>query len=789
MATENNYEEILEDICEKLNNMDSVKELDVLDIKNSVQEIESLITDTQAKLNFEEIKDKLETIALQVDSCNDALLKDLYNDLNALKDNTSSVSQHLENLQNVQNLALTSAEFEEFQKQQLDLALKTNENIFNELAAIKEGASAESIKNLDTQLQNLHKNLTGYIEQVFAKFDSVPTLENIGSVVSDLNSVQSKSIKQTNVLIKDLQAKFTALQEENKNKDFENQIAKISEIYDSLSIIRAWIDKVGYINQSIENVYARLGESIDFDELSEKVDIIYENISALNSWTMKIDNVGTSVTDIQSKLAPLSTFMADAKNITNTIQTMKERIDSSLTDEVDLEALSNKMDIVYENLSAINEWASKVDTINEKVSTINEAFEDEMVASKVDLIYENISLLNEWVQKIDGLETTNDDLNNKVDEITETLSKASEIINDVPNLKDRLEELSSELHTITSTTKNDAESYIYTLLDIESDFLKLHKFVDDKTQVTTNDINSLKEHFSELNDDISSISIRTNKLILAADEANKEFKTYLDSFKATIHALDVQRQQFNPELKFTFLSEKINEMSKLLHNSINASRNLNNAFLYLAEWIDASGTLLNTMQADISAIKENDKNTAVISEVLDEAKQEVKEEIQIIVAKLDNMQDALANNNSEDIAEIKSMLTGVMVQLNNTLTPVDVDSLNARIDNLVEANGNKLTELETLMQEKINQQSKQILSLEEKIEALDSKFDKLISTLAEDQKQFEIKDALQFIAEQMIKTNETIAQNSTVEVVKEVSDKLASFDANINKIVSYIEED
>ena len=32
-------------------------------------------------------------------------------------------------MQNVQNLALTSAEFEEFQKQQLDLALKTNENI------------------------------------------------------------------------------------------------------------------------------------------------------------------------------------------------------------------------------------------------------------------------------------------------------------------------------------------------------------------------------------------------------------------------------------------------------------------------------------------------------------------------------------------------------------------------------------------------------------------------------------------------------------------------------------
>ena len=784
MATENNYEDILEDICAKLNDIDAVKEIDVLDIKNSVEEIENLITDTQAKLNFEEIKEKLETIALQVDSCNDALLKDLYNDLNELKTTTSSVSQHLENLQNVQNLALTSAEFEEFQKQQLDLALKTNENISTELAALKDSVGSEGIVNLEVQLENLHTNLTSYIEQMAAKLEDIPTLENIGSVVSDLNSVQSKSIKQTNVLIKDLQAKFAALQEENKNKDFENQIAKISEIYDSLSIIRAWIDKVGYINQSIENVYARLGESIDFDELSEKVDIIFENISALNSWTRKIDNVDASVIEIQSKLAPLSTFMADAKNITNTIQSIRERVDSSLTDEVNLEELSNKMDIVYDNLSAINEWASKVDTINEKVSTINEVFEDEMVASKVDLIYENISLLNEWVSKIDGLETTNDNLHNKVDEITDTLSKASEIISDVPNLKDRLEELSGELHAITSTTKNDTDSYIYTLLDIESDFLKLHKFVDDKTQVTTNDINALKEHFTELNDDIASISIRTNKLILSASDANKEFKTYLDSFKSVIHALDVQRQQFNPELKFTFLSEKINEMSKLLHNSINSRRNLNNAFLYLAEWIDASGTLLNSMQADISSIKEKSNDDEV-----NEIKEEFKFVIKDIVEKLDNMQEAVANNNSDEISEIKSMLSGVMVQLNNTLTPVDVDSLSEKIDNLIEVNGNKLTELETLMQEKINQQSKQILLLEEKFEALDSKFDKLISTLAEDQKQFEIKDALQFIAEQIMKTNEALAQNQTVEVVKEVSDKLASFDTNINKIVSYIEED
>lgn len=802
MAAENNYEEILEEVCEKLNNIDSVKELDVLDIKSSVESIENLITDTQAKLNFEEIKEKLENIAMQVDSCNDALLKDLYNDINTLKDSTSSVSQHLENLQNVQNLALTSAEFEEYQKQQLDLALKTNENIFNELNAIKESSkedkNSENIKNLETQLANLHQTLTSYIEQISSKIENVPNLEAIGSIMSDLGSVQQKNIKQTNVLIKEIQVRLSKFHEEFENKDFENQIAKISEIYDSLGIINAWIEKVGYINQSIENVYSRLGENIDFDDVAEKIDIIYESISALNNWTMKIDNVDSSMSDIQSKIASLSSFAEDTKNITNTLNTIKNRIDSSLSEDLDFEDLTNKMDIVYENLTAINEWANKVDTISDKVSNISTVFEDDLMSSKIDLIYENIGLLNEWVSKIDGfaqkseeLDTkytqTNDNLNSKIDEITETLSRASKIIDDVPNLKDKLEDLSGELHTITSTTKNDAESYIYTLLDIESDFLKLHKFLDDKTKVTSDDINSLKEKFAELNNDISSISIRTNKLILSADDANKQFKSYLDSFKDTIQELDNQRKEFNPELKFALLGEKVNEMVRLLHSSANATKNLNNAFIYLAEWVDATGSALNNMQNDISDIKNKNENEKSLEAFSNEA--EIKENITTLIKKVDELEESFANYKTDDISEIKSLLTGIIVQLNTALTP-DIDSLNERIDKLSEENSNKLTELETLMQEKINQQSKQISALEEKIEVLSSKFDKLIEAMSEDNKNYEIKDILNYIATQIATTNETLAnQQNANNVLNTVAEKLSSFDENINKVVSYIEED
>lgn len=813
MSADNNYNEILEEVCEKLNNLDSIKELDMLDIKNSIESIENLITDTQAKLNFQEIKEKLENIAFQVDSCNETLLKDLYNDINELKEKYTGIGAHLENIQNVQNLSLTSAEFEEYQKQQLDLALKTNENIFNELNIIKEKSTVvnnkENLELLETQLATLHKNLTEYLEQIIAKFDNSPNIEEIGSVMSDMTSINQKNIKQTNELIKTFESNFNNF----KNKEFSNQISKISEIYDSLNIIHAWIEKVGFLNKSIENVYARLGANIDFDDVSEKIDIIYENISALNNWTMKVDNIDGNMADVQSKIAALSSCLEDTKNITTAINNIKNRLDASFSENIDLEDLSNKMDIVYENLTTLNEWAGKVDNISEKVSSINTAFEEDLITSKIDLIYDNISVLNNWVSKIDGiaqkseeLDTkftkTNDSLNIKIEEITKTLSDASKIIEDVPNIKDNLEALSNELNLITRTTKNETESYIYTLLDIESDFLKLHKFLDDKTEKTNQDINSLKEYFEELNDDIASISKRTNKLILSADDANKEFKNHLEMFKNTILELDTQRQEFNPELKFSIIGEKLSHIGLLLQNTLNTGKNLNTAFIYLAEWIDATGNILNSMQDNILEIKtQTTKNDSPIDITPDLA--ELKDKISTSISKVDTLEEIFINYKNEDISEIKSLLTGIIVQLNTALTP-DIDSLNERIDKLSEENNNKLSELEILLKEKIKQQEKQIISLEEKVDTLNSKFEKLIEAMSEENKNYEIKDILNYLTTQIASTNETLLnqqnainsinetlnnQQKTNTVIDEVANKLSSFDNNINKIVSYIEEE
>ena len=102
-------------------------------------------------------------------------------------------------------------------------------------------------------------------------------------------------------------------------------------------------------------------------------------------------------------------------------------------------------------------------------------------------------------------------------------------------------------------------------------------------------------------------------------------------------------------------------------------------------------------------------------------------------------------------------------------------------------------------------------STEDKVDNLYGKIDKLIETIGESNRNDEIKDILNYITTQITTANESIlnhpdnkeefnklssAQAATITALREVitgqkniADKISSFDSNVNKIVSYIEED
>ncbi len=867
-----NYKEILEEVSQKLKSLPAINSVDISNIKNSVESIENLVTDTQAKLNFQEIKEKLETIKNNIDSCNEAFIKNLYNDINELKIAFNSMGENLESIKNTQNTTVTKSEFEEYQKKQIDLSLKNNENIIKELANSKihtnstDGVSSEGLEKIELGLENLHKNLTEYLKQFTSALQNVPNVEEMSSILNSINVVQSKNIAQTNELLKDLQTGVSNFREDIRNSDFANQISKISAIYDSMNIIQAWIEKAGVINKSVESLYSKLGQDFNFDDISKKVsaiyenitdlsnltmridkvsesldeienkiteskgavpdalqnvdiesvidkiDIVYENVSALNSWARKIDVIDKKLTEnpeLDFKIKDLSSKIDEVKQIISLVQFIKSKVDNTLSEEVDFVDISNKVDIVYENMSSLNEWAGKIDNISQKLGDSNSE-DDENLISKIDLIVDNIMLLNDWAKKIDiiskkneiidlklddlgrnsenihtkldgviekseSLVQSNDNLISKIEEINTTLDKTTDAIDNVPNLADKISELSDNMHS--------------SLLDIESDFLKLHKFLDDNSQLNSNDILALKEHFSQLNDDISSISVRTNKLILTADDANKEFKSQLEIFKNTISEFNLKQQEQNSDVKLVMLGEKINKLNSLMQNSIAANKNLNSAFIYLAEWIDASGNVLNTIQKDITSLKTDDSNKTVNADEDLKSLKDLKTEIQQTVVKLDEMDNVLSGVKSDDVPELKSMMSGIIVQLETSLTP-SINLINEKIDKLSDDNDVKLKQFESDIIAKIDAHSKQIDILNNNIQKLNKKFDTLIEIFSEDNKDYEMKDMLNYIVSEINSIREVNKANqSNEELLKKLESKVSDFDSSINKIVSYIEED
>lgn len=766
--TADNYKDILEEVCGKIKNLETIKEEDVIEIKNSVESIENLITDSQTKLNFKEIKDKLEAISYNIDSCNEAFIKNLYSDINDLKTSFSNIEQYLDNIKNNQNLALTTAEFEEFQSQQLDLALKTHENIFTELTKIKENSTTalneETINKLSEELNNFQNNFTACIEQIMGKLDKAPDLDSISSVISDLNSVQQNSLSKTNDLIKDIQTNLSESSFDININDLTTQLSQISEIYSDLQIIKQWTENAVSINKSIENIEA------EPSEFSNNVDVVNDIKSQLELSDSNFEKIKDDINIVCESITELNSALVQIENLDENLNEIKTQIDSNSNF---IQTISGKVSLIYDNISDISDWAEKLDVVDDSVAEIKNKFNDisyqltgainpirtylmdvipenvdmEDVSNKVDLIYENTLLLNNWANKVDTIIAANAQLDDKISEIKQTVTP----VEDIPELKTTVENVSMGLADFNSDISSLKEQFS----GFEADFSKICESVDISKQSTAQDILSVKERLAELNDDVSSISIRTNKLILSADDANKEFKNHLNEFKNTVNELALTKTKNDNDVRFVVLGEKLNKMTALLQNNITTNNNLNNAFMYLAEWVDATGNVLNTIQNDVA-------------------------NVQTALNKIEELESVINTFKTDDFSELKSIVTGIIVQLNTALSP-DIDSITEKIDNTKEENTQKLNDLSNEINKKIEQQAKQINALETKMDNLDSKLDKLMEMISEAPKT-DVQDKLNYIVSEMTTAVDTMKN------IKSIETKVNDFSENINKIVAYIED-
>lgn len=294
--------------------------------------------------------------------------------------------------------------------------------------------------------------------------------------------------------------------------------------------------------------------------------------------------------------------------------------------------------------------------------SLTEDFEE--LKSYIDEKFSNNFSNNELIEKV----ATNKSILEELSENSKTLPETiREIISDEllqlvgrPALPDNQEE---ETETPQNEIKTEPEENeeSYTFVDIESDFAKTRGVLNEiETSIkdfstSADGITKFIERIDTLAEDLSSISKRTNKLILTSEDSHKTIKNYLEDFEKTVSELKQASDTLNayPQQVFN-IGSRIDNLNQTLMNTNNSNKAINNALIYMAQWIDSASQSFEYIKREVACIK-NEKftqNTAKINSL--------EERIQQL--------DATMNEYTRSNKELKNMLELLLEQTNSNVS-------------------------------------------------------------------------------------------------------------------------
>lgn len=482
------------------------------------------------------------------------------------------------------------------------------------------------------------------------------------------------------------------------------------------------VELKNHTEELIKNLEERMLEKLDFSVLDSIKDytekMFYQGTEVLKEeiWTIKDtvievkENIGSINDSIGNKLDGLRDEIADTlskesiakayqfENITDTvIQKQASKIDEAkeeITDIISVESIaaSKQISSISSAIEELKNDVAKNDAVEGTLSNFKKQFVSQLVQ-----VAENISFVEEAEDLHNHIYDVSDEIKEKIStdisEITKLLEKIDEKVQEPDTeQKEAFDNLIKELRILTTGT-ND-ENYAYTLPDVESDLSKIRldlsnisKTLVDNESVTeenisdiysglnslqnsieklenspvVDEINDVKSLFTDLNNDISSISKRTNKLIITSDEVNKTLQKHIDEFTSIVQNFDTISQRFNDDALIVNLLKKIENITKISNSLVSSDKVLNEAFMYLAEWIDSTSDSFNGIKDDISSINEklnepddNASRLVVLSEKVDRQ----EESIRSINQKLDSLLEQ-----KNDTSEMKSLLEFIASQV------------------------------------------------------------------------------------------------------------------------------
>ena len=445
-------------------------------------------------------------------------------------------------------------------------------------------------------------------------------------------------------------------------------------------------------------------------------------------------------------IASDDSLKSDLENITEKLDDFEENTEyfknalDTLSNKVDIIAADNSLDILYDKFDEFSETEDKVaemlTALHQKVDVIAMDDNDFDIEEEIDdikeLIFEQRKYFevasDEKANAIDKylkdvlLKLDNVDLEKNSEDIKETIMNALvslvdqiSFVEETEEIKDFVEEktdaikqglieVQNQLRQLASP--DDDFGYSYTLQDVESDIAKLRvaithlsgndfenlsgdikKIVNSveglETTLTQEQIIGLKGNIEKLNEDILSISSRTNKILLTSDESNKALNDGLNNFGSLVEKLEDRLEYLDNTEATERLERKIESIQSMAVESANADKVFHQVMMYLGEWIDTTTeniSIITEKTSEINLIKENVND--VIEKVSDI--QDIKdniEELRSAVPEKSELLSELENKFEQQEARI-DRLEMKLEKILSTLEEKDDMVLNRKVDKI-----------------------------------------------------------------------------------------------------------
>ena len=379
--------------------------------------------------------------------------------------------------------------------------------------------------------------------------------------------------------------------------------------------------------------------------LSEKVDVIATDTSleelqdtlndAINALNEKIDIIASD-SGVEELHEKFDEFSESEDKVAEMLAVLHEKVDVLALDgaEFDLEEeIDDIKNLIFEQRKYFDAASG------EKAAAIDQYLRDLLI--KIDNV---------------DLEKNSEDIKESIMTAILSLTDQISFVEETEEIKDFVEEKTDEINQHLLEVRNQLkqiasagdDDYSYTLQDVETDIAKLRialsevsptgenfgslsqninkivKSVEGLENTLTQDqVFDLKTDIEKLNEDILSLSSRTNKLLLTSDDSYKSLRDGLDTFSNLVYKLDERINNFGNTQVSERLDHKLDKLTSLMNSSLNADKVFHQVMMYLGEWIDST-------TENISSISEKTSEINGIKETIQELKDALPDKTEVL---------------------------------------------------------------------------------------------------------------------------------------------------------------